>query len=74
MRLRTKYILFVVILHLIALVLSWFIFKDDKVLFIASEIVILISIIIAFQLYKQLLQPLQLLMQGAEAIKTATLM
>jgi two-component system, NtrC family, nitrogen regulation sensor histidine kinase NtrY len=69
MRLRTKYILFVVILHLIALVLSWFIFKNDEVLFIASEIFILISILIAFQLYKQLLQPLQLLMRGAEAIK-----
>ena len=69
MRLRTKYILFVVILHLIALVLSYFIFKNNKLLFIGSEAFIVISIIIAFQLYRQLLQPLQLLMQGAEAIK-----
>ncbi|MES2891177.1 MAG: ATP-binding protein [Bacteroidota bacterium] len=69
MRLRTKYILFVVILHLIALVLSYSIFKKDQLLFIGSEVIILISMGIAFQLYRQLLQPLQLLMQGAEAIK-----
>ena len=69
MRLRTKYILFVVILHLIALVLSYFIFKKNELLFIGSELFILVSIFIAFQLYKQLLQPLQLLLQGAEAIK-----
>ncbi len=69
MRLRTKYILFVVILHLIALVLTYFIFRKDKLLFIGSEVIILISLVFAFQLYKQLLQPLQLLLQGAEAIK-----
>ncbi|MCW3091557.1 MAG: hypothetical protein JWP81_2626 [Ferruginibacter sp.] len=69
MKLRTKYILFVVILHLVTLVLTYFIFKQDKVLFIASEVLIIISLLIAMQLYKQLIQPLQLLMQGAEAIR-----
>ena len=69
MRLRTKYILFVSILHLVALVLSWYIFQQNKLLFIVAEVFILISILIAFQLYRQLLEPLQLLVQGAEAIK-----
>ena len=69
MKLRTKYILFVSILHLVALVLSYFIFSEDKPLFIVSEIFVLFSIFISVQLYKQLLQPLQLLVQGADAIK-----
>ncbi|HSU52334.1 MAG TPA: HAMP domain-containing protein, partial [Segetibacter sp.] len=69
MKLRTKYLLFVVILHLITLVLSFFIFKDNKLLFIASEVFILLSALIAFQLYKQLIQPLKTLMTGVEAIK-----
>ena len=69
MRLRTKYILFVALLHVVALVLSYYIFQENKLLFILSEVVILVSIIIAIQLYKELLQPLQVLMRGADAIK-----
>jgi two-component system nitrogen regulation sensor histidine kinase NtrY len=69
MRLRTKYLLFVIILHIVALVLSFFIFKDDKVFFIASEVLILISVYISWQLYNDLIQPLNMLLQGTEAIK-----
>lgn len=69
MKLRTKYILFVAILHLLALVLSYFIFRENKILFIASEAFILLSIWIAWSLYRQLLQPLKTLMQGVDVIK-----
>ncbi|MFI5138316.1 MAG: sensor histidine kinase [Sphingobacteriales bacterium] len=69
MKLRTKYILFVVILHLVALVLSYFIFSGNKLWFIVSEVFIIISMVIAFQLYRQLIQPLKTLMQGVDAIK-----
>ncbi|HEY8931124.1 MAG TPA: ATP-binding protein [Mucilaginibacter sp.] len=69
MRLRTKYILFVVIIHLVALALSYFIFTADKVWFIVSEVFIIISVVIAIGLYLQLIQPLKTLMQGVEAIK-----
>ena len=69
MKLRTKYILFVVILHLTALVMSWLIFREHKLLFLVSEAVIIISIVLAWQLYYQLLAPLKLLMQGTETIK-----
>ena len=58
-----------VLVHLVALVLSYFIFKNDPVLFIVCEALILISIVLAWQLYNQLIQPLKLLMQGTEAIK-----
>ncbi|WEA02638.1 sensor histidine kinase [Mucilaginibacter sp. SJ] len=69
MKLRTKYILFVVILHLLTLVLTYFIFNDNKIYFIIAEVVIIISSVIAVQLYRQLIQPLKMLMQGVEAIK-----
>lgn len=68
MKARTKYILFVVILHLIAVTLTWFIF-ENKVFFIVAEVFIIISIILSWQLYRQLIQPLKLLMEGTQAIK-----
>jgi len=69
MKLRTKYILFVAILHSLALVLSFYIFRQDKLFFIISEVFIIISLLIAWQLYRQLIQPLKTLMQGIEAMK-----
>lgn len=69
MKLRTKYIIFVILLHLVALVLSYFVFRENKILFIASEAFIIVSVIIAVNLYIQLIRPLKLLMNGVEAIK-----
>jgi two-component system nitrogen regulation sensor histidine kinase NtrY len=69
MKLKTKYLLFVVIIHLVGLGLSYFIFRDNKILFIVSEIFIIISIALSWQLYLQLIQPLRSLMQGVQAIK-----
>ncbi|OOQ59071.1 sensor histidine kinase [Mucilaginibacter pedocola] len=69
MKLRTKYILFVVILHALALALSFYIFDQDRIWFIASEVVVLISVVIAIQLYQQLIRPIKMLLQGIEAIK-----
>jgi two-component system nitrogen regulation sensor histidine kinase NtrY len=68
MKISTKYILFVVIIHLAALVLSFFVFIDEKWIFLVAEAVILVSIYISWQIYQQLIQPLNLLVQGAEAI------
>lgn len=69
MRLRAKYILFVAILHLVTLVLTFFIFNEDKVLFIVAEVFIIISLVISWNLYRQLLQPLKTLMDGLSAIR-----
>lgn len=69
MRLRTKYIFFVVTLHLVTLVLSYFIFSANKIFFIISEVFVIISIVISIQLYRQLIRPLKLLMQGVDAIR-----
>ncbi|MDF2191121.1 ATP-binding protein [Paraflavitalea sp. CAU 1676] len=69
MRLRTKYILFVGIIHLVTLVLTFIIFKEDKILFIASEVLVLLSLAFSWQLYRQLITPLKTLMQGIDAIR-----
>lgn len=69
MKLRTKFVLFVVILHVLVLVLAYFVLRQHPLLFIASEVFIIISVILAWQLYKQLIKPLRLLTEGAEALK-----
>jgi nitrogen fixation/metabolism regulation signal transduction histidine kinase len=69
MKLRTKYILFVAILHLLTLGLTFFIFNEKRVFFIASEVLIIISLVIAISLYAQLIRPIKLLLQGIEALK-----
>jgi two-component system nitrogen regulation sensor histidine kinase NtrY len=69
MKLRTKYILFVVLLHGLVLALSFYIFDKDRVFFIVSEVVVIISIVISVGLYRQLISPIKMLLQGIEAIK-----
>ena len=69
MKLRTKYIVFVTILHVLALALSFYIFDQNRIYFILSEIFIIISIIISVQLYQQLISPIKMMLQGIEAIK-----
>jgi two-component system, NtrC family, nitrogen regulation sensor histidine kinase NtrY len=69
MTLRARFILFTIVLSCIALVASYFILQQDKIIFIISEVFIIAAIILALRLYNQLVKPLQLLRQGAEAIK-----
>lgn len=69
MKIRTKYLLFVALLHLVALVLTFFIFRDNKIFFLVAEFLILVSAVLSWQFFKQLVQPLVLLSQGAEAMK-----
>ncbi|WP_316784888.1 sensor histidine kinase [Pedobacter frigiditerrae] len=69
MKLKSKYILFLVILHLVCLVMSYFIFEHNKLLFMLVEVVIIISVLISLNLYKQLIAPLTYLTQGIAAIK-----
>lgn len=69
MKLSTKFITFIVTIHLVAGWLSLYIFKEKPLFFIVSEVFILISLAIAWQLYHDFIQPLKLLMTGVEAIK-----
>lgn len=70
MTLRTQYIFLIILLHLTTLVLSFLIFEDNKIFFIVSEAVILLSLYFSIRLYRALVQPLQLILSGVEAIKS----
>lgn len=61
--------MFVVIIHLLALVLTYYIFRENKIFFIAAEVLVIFSVVISINLYHQLLRPLKTLMQGLDAIK-----
>ena len=66
---RQKYIIYIVVLHL---VLIWLVYKllfQDKILFIASEVFLLFSIAGAVRLYQNFMQPNEFVKSGIEAIK-----
>ena len=69
MKIRTQYIFFVVIIHLTLLILSFQIFKEAKIWFIISEFFILGSVLLAIRLYRSLIQPIETITAGTEAIK-----
>ncbi len=69
MKIRTQYILFVVIIHLTLLILSFQIFKEAKIWFIISEFFILGSVLLSIRLYRSLIQPIETITAGTEAIK-----
>ncbi len=68
MKIRAKYIVFIAILHTVALVMSFFIFRDNKILFLCSELGILLSLALSWSLYNDFIRPIQFLAGGAEAI------
>ena len=68
MKLQTKFIAFIVVIHAVTIALSFYIFRANKLLFIGSEVFILISLLICWTLYNDMIQPLQLLMRGIDAI------
>ncbi|TDX00551.1 sensor histidine kinase [Dinghuibacter silviterrae] len=69
MRLRTKFILLVVLLHATLLVLSFMVWRSTPLVFILSEAVLVGSLAISWSLYRQLIRPLRMLMEGIEAIR-----
>ncbi len=69
MKLRTKYFLFIVILHSILVLLAVQLIDKYQALFFAVEALILISIWISIRLYLQFIRPLNLIAIGVESIK-----
>ena len=69
MRLRTKYILFVSLIHIALIILSLNLIKDKIILFLAAEVVIMITIIISIILYRQLIRPINTITSGIESIE-----
>ena len=69
MKLSTKFILFIIVIHTVTIVLSFFVFRENKFVFLASELFILVSLAICWSLYKELIRPIQLLLRGIDAIR-----
>lgn len=69
MTLRSKYVLFISLIHLVALITSFLVFEDQKIWFILSEAVLLISLYFAIRLYRELIQPIGLLSRGMDALQ-----
>ena len=67
--LRTRYLIYISVVHLALIALIAWELRDQKVLFITSEILILISGYIAVQLYRAFRQPSEFIASGVEAIK-----
>ncbi|HKG04835.1 MAG TPA: ATP-binding protein [Pedobacter sp.] len=68
MKLKTKYILFTTVLHLVFIGLSYLILEQNKIFFIVSEVLIILSVLVSVSLYRQLIQPLDYLREGINAI------
>lgn len=69
MRLRTKFILLVSLLHAALLVLSFFMWRSQPLIFLLSEAIFIVTALLSWGLYRQLLRPLRMLQEGIEAIR-----
>jgi two-component system, NtrC family, nitrogen regulation sensor histidine kinase NtrY len=66
---RTQYILFLTTLHGVLIFLVYKVLFQDKVLFIASEVFLLVSIVFSIRIYQNFMRPNEFVKSGIEAIK-----
>lgn len=66
---KSKYITYILVLHLVLIALVYKILFQDKFLFIASEVFLLISIAASVKIYQNFMQPNEFVKSGIEAIK-----
>ncbi|MFT4032299.1 MAG: ATP-binding protein [Siphonobacter sp.] len=69
MSLRIKYLLFIGLIHLITIGLSFYILREHLIWFLLIEVILIGSVYLSYQLYQSLIAPLQLLVSGTEAIQ-----
>lgn len=67
--LRTRYLIYITLLHLVLVGLIGWELRENKLLFIASEILILISGYVAIRIYRAFQQPSEFIASGIEAIR-----
>lgn len=67
--LRTRYLIYISAIHLALIALIGWILKENKLLFIASELLILLSGYIAVRIYRAFQQPSEFIASGIEAIR-----
>jgi nitrogen fixation/metabolism regulation signal transduction histidine kinase len=69
MKLKSRYIIFAVIVHTVLILLSLVLLQYNKWLFLIAELLIGVSIAATIQLYRAFLKPLELLSAGVDSIK-----
>ncbi|RSK44463.1 sensor histidine kinase [Hymenobacter perfusus] len=69
MTLRLKFLLFVTIIHAVLIVLAGQMMRTNAPLFVALEVLLLVSIFFTVQLYRGFVRPFQLIAAGTEAIR-----
>ncbi|SMB87984.1 PAS/PAC sensor signal transduction histidine kinase [Hymenobacter roseosalivarius DSM 11622] len=69
MTLRVKFLLFVVIIHGVLIVLAAQLVRTNTVLFLVTEALLVVSIILTTQLYRGFVRPFQLIAAGTAAIR-----
>lgn len=69
MTIKVKYFLFVGLIHALITYLVFLLLQDRKVYFILSEILIIISLALAVQIYLAFIRPLQFMANGINALE-----
>ena len=69
MTLRLKFLLFVVIIHAVLIALAVQLRTTNTVLFIGSEVLLLVSIYFTMQLYRDFVRPFELIAAGTAAMQ-----
>ncbi|AKD55720.1 sensor histidine kinase [Spirosoma radiotolerans] len=67
--LRTRFLIYIIAVHLALVGLTWWVLRENKAVFIASELLILLSILVAVRLYQAFRQPSEFIASGIEAIQ-----
>lgn len=66
---RARYLLYIVAIHAAIAGLLFLVLRENKLVFIASEAGLILSIIIAISIYRQFQQPSEFIASGIEAIR-----
>ena len=66
---RSQYVLYIGVLHAVLIFLVYKLLFEDKLIFIASEVFLLLSLAASIRLYQAFIQPNEFVKSGIEAIK-----
>jgi len=69
MKLRRRFIFFVVIIHLLLTVLAYLLLSYHKAFFFGIQILVIISAFISYRIYCNFVRPLDILASGVESIR-----
>lgn len=69
MNLRIKYVLLILVLHGVIIYLAFRVLYENKVVFIASELLVLVSLYFSYAIFRDVHRPLQYILSGIEAIR-----